>query len=623
MASHSPTNGPSYGWPNQISYPQTQSQQAWQPNAYHQQRQQQVFAPNGYAPISYPTPQSYAPHLPQNQMSFDQNGIPNYPGAFAGHGYPGSYAGGSAPPYPSAISSQTHRTASRMSADQGAFNGPTGSNLASEQWQAAREQVLKSIYQEHKDQRPGVASPAGPETQAGFQAAKEQVLRSVDHEQYDPRRAAASPRGPEPQAEKVEYMGLQGNAAAGIASAPISSTPGVIGLQGSPSRGRGRGGRARARGRGGRGGGRGGKRKKGGSGDEDGSDVSDTYTPSFTVTKSGRSINKPSQYQPVDQSIDSPRGTKRKRGRGGRPALNPYALPDAILCSKCGRGHSPMNNVIVFCDMCNTPYHQWCHDPLIEKEVVLIADREWMCGECATQKEQELVPKEKRVSKAVEDLSLQEQAAYIKTLPASILADLLNDACKMHPGIPIFAPNTRERLRERERKRDEQQNPVRRSSQQSSALSPVPSSNINSNGNIAGNSEYPNDEATYHQRSYDEHPPTYPKPGRGPIKPTPVNAEEDAPWLQHDTEGLEAFSHLYDGAGYGNGGFVGEVGSDAGSDEGLKQDAGKYIVPYGARVVKSERGSMQDGQGVGMRRAEEMAGERQDAMVMKAGAAAM
>lgn len=38
--------------------------------------------------------------------------------------------------------------------------------------------------------------------------------------------------------------------------------------------------------------------------------------------------------------------------------------------------------MIVFCDSCNTPWHQYCHDPPIGKDVVDIPDKEWICKAC-------------------------------------------------------------------------------------------------------------------------------------------------------------------------------------------------------------------------------------------------
>ena len=52
------------------------------------------------------------------------------------------------------------------------------------------------------------------------------------------------------------------------------------------------------------------------------------------------------------------------------------------MCRNCGRGHSPPSNAIVFCDGCNGPWHQFCHDPPIEGEVVRVEEREWVCAGC-------------------------------------------------------------------------------------------------------------------------------------------------------------------------------------------------------------------------------------------------
>ena len=52
------------------------------------------------------------------------------------------------------------------------------------------------------------------------------------------------------------------------------------------------------------------------------------------------------------------------------------------MCRVCQRGHSPQSNMIVFCDGCNTPYHQYCHDPPIGDEVVKVEEKEWFCSDC-------------------------------------------------------------------------------------------------------------------------------------------------------------------------------------------------------------------------------------------------
>jgi hypothetical protein len=60
---------------------------------------------------------------------------------------------------------------------------------------------------------------------------------------------------------------------------------------------------------------------------------------------------------------------------------------DAAVCKMCHRPTSPTNNQIVFCDGCGTPYHQYCHDPPIENEVVEVQEKEWFCAECTKSRE--------------------------------------------------------------------------------------------------------------------------------------------------------------------------------------------------------------------------------------------
>ena len=85
-------------------------------------------------------------------------------------------------------------------------------------------------------------------------------------------------------------------------------------------------------------------------------------------------MNKPVAFVPVIPEPSS--GNKRRR-------TTKAARPETALCKVCSRGTSPGNNMIVFCDGCNTPYHQYCHDPPIEKEAVQVIEKEWYCGPCA------------------------------------------------------------------------------------------------------------------------------------------------------------------------------------------------------------------------------------------------
>ncbi|KAF2644657.1 CoA-transferase family III [Massarina eburnea CBS 473.64] len=137
-------------------------------------------------------------------------------------------------------------------------------------------------------------------------------------------------------------------------------------------------GRGSGRGRGrGRGGGRGGKRKRAESVEsDDDSEISSSYTPLPTRTKSGRNVNRPVAFVPT---LPEPTQSVKRR-RSTKTILT-------AQCKICHRGTDPGNNRIVFCDVCTTPYHQYCHDPPIDNEVVNVLEKEWLCGPCSRSKQ--------------------------------------------------------------------------------------------------------------------------------------------------------------------------------------------------------------------------------------------
>jgi PHD-finger len=64
-------------------------------------------------------------------------------------------------------------------------------------------------------------------------------------------------------------------------------------------------------------------------------------------------------------------GTSRKRRQ-----------PDEThFCNICSRSISPGNNRLVFCDNCDTPYHQHCHQPPVSDETVA-SNNKWFCSTC-------------------------------------------------------------------------------------------------------------------------------------------------------------------------------------------------------------------------------------------------
>lgn len=100
------------------------------------------------------------------------------------------------------------------------------------------------------------------------------------------------------------------------------------------------------------------------------------------ITQSGRRILKPDTYDPAaeDNAKKNARLVKR--------------TTEQALCKKCTRMHSPATNQMVFCDGCNDPWHQRCHDPWIEDEIIKDQSLKWYCVICQAKRER-LQPKKK------------------------------------------------------------------------------------------------------------------------------------------------------------------------------------------------------------------------------------
>lgn len=187
-----------------------------------------------------------------------------------------------------------------------------------------------------------------------------------------------------------------------------------------------------------------------------------------TISRSGRRITQASNFSPMVIDLDgegdsyirpsSPSAIKSNtfasadmntatlaRGggissRGSRRTSTklPKRKPgEAAVCRNCGRGYSPPSNMIVFCDGCNTPWHQSCHDPPIPSSILRIESSTWFCGDC-TFKNSSKSTWERRVGMG--NLSLVEQRHYLSTLPAEDLVSLVLQATSIHPDLPIFTP---------------------------------------------------------------------------------------------------------------------------------------------------------------------------------------
>lgn len=158
------------------------------------------------------------------------------------------------------------------------------------------------------------------------------------------------------------------------------------------------GGRPRVRPTGGSG--RGNKRKRARSEEDvvikDDTDASETFTPLPAQSRSGRRIFKATNFSPAVIDLEASTSTKNTKrtahtvavGSGRKGKKRYRKSGDASVCKNCGRGHSSIGNMIVFCDGCNTPWHQYCHDKPIGAEAVQIEEKEWFCADCAILREE-------------------------------------------------------------------------------------------------------------------------------------------------------------------------------------------------------------------------------------------
>lgn len=120
-------------------------------------------------------------------------------------------------------------------------------------------------------------------------------------------------------------------------------------------------------------------------------------------------------------------------------ASTPYGRrQESHVCKVCKRGSSPKNNQIVFCDECNTPYHQLCHVPPIDRLVIDVPDAQWYCNDCQLKRRER--PLETGLSG--ENLSLDVKMTYLSSLSKAQLIELIQFAETIDPKLPIYSPNT-------------------------------------------------------------------------------------------------------------------------------------------------------------------------------------
>ncbi|KAL1922933.1 uncharacterized protein VTP21DRAFT_9309 [Calcarisporiella thermophila] len=147
-----------------------------------------------------------------------------------------------------------------------------------------------------------------------------------------------------------------------------------------------------------------------------------------TVTKSGRKVQKPSQWA-IESAANSSANKSRKTGR--RPE-------NAIVCMMCNRGHSPKGNRIVLCDDCDRPFHQLCHKPLIDDEVVNSELAAWSCSQCFVSKG---LKKPLETGLQGSKLTLEQRKKYLLSLSTYQLVDLILKAEEDAPFLALYPPS--------------------------------------------------------------------------------------------------------------------------------------------------------------------------------------
>ena len=294
------------------------------------------------------------------------------------------------------ISAQTESILKRIN-----VNAANAAAAGTPGWEAAREQIMKDMATSDK-----FPTPTPPRETEGSVPKQSQ--------------ASSLGRGGKRASFVVDVNATGNHAAMKMGGETPQTTPATSG------RGRG-GGRPRGRGRGG---GRGGKRKRE-ERSEDDSDDSEVYSPAVTTTKSGRNVQKPTSFVPPPPS---PTTTSKRK----RPYTN-RRNPEAAVCKICLRGTSPANNMIVFCDGCNTPYHRYCHHPPIDQAVVDEVDKEWYCKQCEKERvvpvpEEEVADFVSGEGASVEQVSASEVRRGLLSLTAGTAATILREPHARHAG---------------------------------------------------------------------------------------------------------------------------------------------------------------------------------------------
>ena len=336
-------------------------------------------------------------------------------------------------------------------------HGSVTVNPNTPEWEAAREAVLSQMVTSQDI----VATPAPKVTRGGVKTGgrrgrggRRTKVKIEELDDIPPNNLQAPVRaknkGGRPRGSRAGGTPRGGRGGATPGSGKSGATPGS-GRAGINKGGRPRGSRAgnSAAALSGRLIGRGIKRKRKKDDDDDekdDTDASEEFTP-ITATSSGRRINQVKTFSPV--VLDPAKGLSNKNPQmmvrapvlespsTAKKAKKRRKPGEAAVCINCGRGHSPNTNMIVFCDGCSTPWHQYCHDRPITPSFIQIEEKEWNCAECTSVQEEKMHLTGK-VSAG--RMSVSEKRSYLQGLGKAELVSLLLHASTLHEDLPVFAP---------------------------------------------------------------------------------------------------------------------------------------------------------------------------------------
>lgn len=190
--------------------------------------------------------------------------------------------------------------------------------------------------------------------------------------------------------------------------------------------------------------------------------------PSARQTKSGRHVNRPTFFAPSPEPVSASRQKSSPSGstttapaKRRRKVYRKNGKEINVTCRHCQRGHSPVTNMIVFCDECNDAYHQYCHDPPIKQELIEDKDAQWFCSECRPETRHRVLLKLKlpplqkdnpSIGTPVlsvplvsgEQFTAEEQRGYLSSLSHAALVDIIVTLSKVNPALPVFPENLKD-----------------------------------------------------------------------------------------------------------------------------------------------------------------------------------